>query len=286
MRPWRKVYGQPGLMSSDGLAGVSDSAFALYTLLLLAQDDAGCYPWTPAKIRNLGSCRGWTGTKAAALLKELVTAKLVESWGEVLHVMEGEIKNGRPRDARTDFYYDETLECLSRRRVSDASPARQRRGIDSGTDAADRVLACADARPLEGEGEKESVGVARAREAFRETFGMADDQPSRLADKNAFWDEYTVVSRNRPGRRSEADAAYDLNVPPGSEERVLANLRNYAASDEVAKRGRIMTAAHFLEVWTQWPEVRHDQPQAARNGAAPKSGQAFVDYLALEEAKQ
>jgi hypothetical protein len=106
MRPWRKVHA--GLITSDKLANVSDGAAFLYTLLLVAQDDAGCYPWTPAKVRALCVNRPWTSSKITALVKELVGASLVEACGTVLHIGEGEAKNGQPAFSRLPFVYDET----------------------------------------------------------------------------------------------------------------------------------------------------------------------------------
>ena len=42
MRPWRKLHSN--IVNSDRLAEVSDSAAALFFLLICRQDDVGVYP--------------------------------------------------------------------------------------------------------------------------------------------------------------------------------------------------------------------------------------------------
>jgi len=141
VRPWRKVHA--GLITSDKLAKVSDGAAFMYTLLLVAQDDAGCYPWTPAKIRALCVNRPWNGAKIASFVKELVEADLVEACDTVLHIVEGEAKNGKPNFSREPWYYDESAATwLQRSCKSAASPLQ---------------LSTADL-PLVGEGVGEGVG--------------------------------------------------------------------------------------------------------------------------------
>lgn len=141
VRPWRKVYA--GLVTSDKLAKVSDAAAFLYTLLLVAQDDTGCYPWTPAKVRALCVNRPWNGSKIASLVKELVAAKLVEPYDTVLHIVEGEAKNGKPNFSREPWYYDESAATWLQRGCKSAATPLQESTADL---------------PLVGEGVGDLVG--------------------------------------------------------------------------------------------------------------------------------
>lgn len=141
MRPWRKVHA--GLITSDKLARVSDGAAFMYTLLLVAQDDAGCYPWTPAKVRALCVNRPWSGTKIAGFVSELVDARLVEACDTVLHITEGEAKNGKPNFSREPWYYDESAATWLQRGCKSAASLLQQSTADL---------------PLVGEGDGDGEG--------------------------------------------------------------------------------------------------------------------------------
>lgn len=104
MRPWRKLHA--GIITSDKLATVSDSAAWLFALLVVAQDDEGCYPWTPAKVRALCVGRNWTSARTATFLNELVAARLVEMEGQMLRIIGGGEKNGKPAGYHDTFLYE------------------------------------------------------------------------------------------------------------------------------------------------------------------------------------
>jgi len=128
VRPWRKVYA--GIITSDKVALVSDGAAFLYTLLLVAQDDAGCYPWTPAKVRSLCANRSWSGTKIASFIKQLASAGLVFTNGAVLQIAEGQAKNGKPHNYPDTWLYDESVIAL-RSPNGASAPSLSRVGAES-----------------------------------------------------------------------------------------------------------------------------------------------------------
>ena len=94
MREWRKVH--RSITSSDRLANVSDSAWRLYVLFLVNQDDRGAYPWTKPLIRTLIAGTSWTEEQAAAYAEELRSCGLVEPDGDMLIIRRGSELNGPP----------------------------------------------------------------------------------------------------------------------------------------------------------------------------------------------
>ncbi|MBI4145043.1 hypothetical protein HY493_02450 [Candidatus Woesearchaeota archaeon] len=94
MREWRKLH--RGIVASDKLTRVSDSAGLLFCFLLAVQDDAGRYPWTPAKIRALTITRTWEVQSTYQILMELVRAHLVTLENGFVTIVGGAEKNGAP----------------------------------------------------------------------------------------------------------------------------------------------------------------------------------------------
>lgn len=109
MREWRKLHS--GLVQSSKFGDVSDAAGVLYTLLIVAQDDEGKYPWNPTKIRALTVSRPrWSLAQAERFGRELVAANLAELRDGFLVIVEGREKNGKPSNAKTLFLYDARAE--------------------------------------------------------------------------------------------------------------------------------------------------------------------------------
>ena len=138
MRGWRKLHRT--IVTSDRMPDCSFEALWFWTLLTVAQDDAGLFPWTKAKVRSLGSAYNISFDRAHELVEELVTAGIVEWKGDFIHLVNGEVYNGRPRDTRQDFFY-EGGDAPVTRRVSDSALEgeeikRERRGEEKG-DAGD-----------------------------------------------------------------------------------------------------------------------------------------------------
>jgi len=94
LRDWRKLY--RGITVSDKIGLVSDGAAFLFTLLIANQDDAGRYPWTPAKIRALTITRSWSVQDTYAILTELVQSNLVVLTEGFAEIVGGAEKNGPP----------------------------------------------------------------------------------------------------------------------------------------------------------------------------------------------
>ncbi len=103
MREWRKLYSS--IVDSEQIAALSDSAFSLFTLLIIAQDDIGYYPWTPVKIRTLTISRGWTLEQAQSFFCEIKEAGLaIEQDGGII-LVNGATLNGQPRNDRRTLTY-------------------------------------------------------------------------------------------------------------------------------------------------------------------------------------
>ena len=99
MRPWRKVYAS--ILSSDSVSDLSDQAYALFILLIIAQDDAGAYPWTPSKVKALTLTRRWSHEQATEYRDELINAGLAHQQGNLIVLTKGEQFNGIPSWVRT-----------------------------------------------------------------------------------------------------------------------------------------------------------------------------------------
>lgn len=98
MRAWRKL--ESGIVTSERLASVSDSAKWLFTLLLVAQDDEGKYPWTPTMVRSLTVTTKWDAAGTESLLSELRVANVAELSEGMVTLRHGAEKNGTPPNSK------------------------------------------------------------------------------------------------------------------------------------------------------------------------------------------
>ena len=94
-RPWRMIH--RSITTSERLGAVSDSAWRLHQLLLISQDDFGCFPWIHAMVRSLIAGASWTPTQANEFLRELVTVQAVSNTDSLLTIWRGEELNGAPK---------------------------------------------------------------------------------------------------------------------------------------------------------------------------------------------
>ena len=94
-RPSRVIH--RSITTSERLAAVSDSAWRLYVLLLVNQDDEGRYPWSPFMVRALVVGTQWSVQDAERFKDELVRTQLVLSKDSVLTVRRGAELNGVPK---------------------------------------------------------------------------------------------------------------------------------------------------------------------------------------------
>ena len=92
MRPWRKLHSN--IVNSDRLAEVSDSAAALFFLLICRQDDVGVYPNSKVKLLALTVTREWSMDEVRGFL-ELKRANMVEVDGKAITIVGGSKRMGR-----------------------------------------------------------------------------------------------------------------------------------------------------------------------------------------------
>jgi hypothetical protein len=142
MRDWRKVY--RSITSSERLASVSDSAAWLYVLLLVNQDDDGCYPWTPAMVKALTATRDWSLDQATELLGELcgVGAADYTEDRRIVTLYQGALMNGVPRDShsREPRRYHVTADVRQEAAEPAAEPPlEERRGEETRKEGAPRA---------------------------------------------------------------------------------------------------------------------------------------------------
>jgi hypothetical protein len=131
MRAWRKIHS--GIVASEKVARLSDSAKWLFTLLIVAQDDEAKYPWGATKIRALTVTTTWERVAAESLARELCDAGLAEMREGFIWVIGGTDKNGTPHNSakhpmiyeRLPEPYDES--DASRERVASDSRAGESR---------------------------------------------------------------------------------------------------------------------------------------------------------------
>lgn len=96
MRKWRKLYSS--LLESSTIGQISDSAFTLFCMLVVAQDDSGYYPWDDTKVIRLIAARPkWNKAKIKVLANELCEKGLAKWSDEGIILKGGEKFNGRPR---------------------------------------------------------------------------------------------------------------------------------------------------------------------------------------------
>ena len=105
MRPWRKLHSN--IVSSDRLAEVSDSAAALFFLLICRQDDAGVYPNSKVKLLALTVTREWSMDEVRGFLVELKRANMVEVDGKAITIVDGVEKNGKIHKGEPFYYFDQ-----------------------------------------------------------------------------------------------------------------------------------------------------------------------------------
>ena len=98
MRAWRKL--ESSVVTSERLSTVSDSAKWLFTLLLVAQDDEGEYPWTATMIRSLTVTTTWDSETCESLLSELRDAGVTELRDGSVVLRKGAEKNGTPANSK------------------------------------------------------------------------------------------------------------------------------------------------------------------------------------------
>jgi len=127
MRDWRKLYSS--IITSEKLASVSIDARWLWTLLMVAQDDEGKFPWTPAKVKGLIAGTPWTSEQAAALRTELAESGLCNDSASALLLEGGETLNGTPSNARRAFLYEiDSRAVMTQPELSQDSAVTQHRG--------------------------------------------------------------------------------------------------------------------------------------------------------------
>tara|TARA_Y100000034_G_scaffold124035_1_gene171647 strand:+ start:630 stop:1454 length:825 start_codon:yes stop_codon:yes gene_type:complete len=154
MREWRKLYSS--IVNSEQVAQLSDGAFVLFTLLIVAQDDKGLYPWEPTKIKSLVvGRRGWTVGRAEKHKDELLAAGLCRIDAAFLVLIKGEKKNGTPRNDRRPLFYN-TGDPLS-------EPERHTTGmsVDDQRSATDGTKRRVEERRVRGDKSREDVQSAQ-----------------------------------------------------------------------------------------------------------------------------
>lgn len=130
MREWRKLH--KAILSSERLSAVSYEARWLYTLLLVAQDDAGQYPWTRTMVRTLVATTDWGYGEATELRQELEAAGLGSMQGDCFILRNGTRMNGTPtsgKGAGLPRYYPVPDEG-SHREVAGKSPGSHREVLE------------------------------------------------------------------------------------------------------------------------------------------------------------
>jgi hypothetical protein len=98
MRDWRKLYAS--IIASERLGGMTDAAFRLFVLLVVAQDDEGKYPWTPTKIRSLCVGTNWDSYGSNTALSELSESGVAVLRDGFVYLTNGAALNGTPTNSR------------------------------------------------------------------------------------------------------------------------------------------------------------------------------------------
>ena len=183
MRQWRKI--EKAILTSKKLSRVSDSAKWLFTLLLVAQDDAGRYPYDgddpecPDRITLTATARGWNSDVYESLLSELRTAGIIETQDGFIWLKSGAEKNGTPSNSKKfPLYYPtpelgtETQAYAYESQTQDSQTSRvdkSRVDIDKEKPSKKKVL---DPSDIEGLIEKHQEALGGA-EAVREEIKAA-----------------------------------------------------------------------------------------------------------------
>ena len=105
MRSWRKIHA--ALIDSERAPQLSDSALALFFLLVMGQDDEGFFPWSTQAVRRLTINRSWSLEQTSLLASELVAVGMAfwDEGGQGIILDKGEFLNGRPRKYREPLTY-------------------------------------------------------------------------------------------------------------------------------------------------------------------------------------
>lgn len=123
MRTWRKIYAS--MLESSQVASLSDRGIVLLTMLIIAQDDTGFYPWERTKVNRLTLIRPkWNAKTVQLTLKELCSAKLVEFVDDGVVLLKGSQLNGNPRKDIDDLIYE-------RQRRVDVTLTEDQRDVDN-----------------------------------------------------------------------------------------------------------------------------------------------------------
>ena len=105
MRPWRKLHSN--IVNSDRLAEVSDSAAALFFLLICRQDDAGVYPNSKVKLLALTVTREWSMDQIRGFVGELERANMARVDEKAITIVDGVEKNGKITKGAPFYYFDQ-----------------------------------------------------------------------------------------------------------------------------------------------------------------------------------
>ena len=105
MRPWRKLHSN--IVKSDRLGKVSDSAAALFFLLICGQDDLGVYPNAKVKLMALTITREWSMDQIRGFLGELEETNMVQLDEKAITIVDGVEKNGKIHKGAPLYYFDQ-----------------------------------------------------------------------------------------------------------------------------------------------------------------------------------
>lgn len=108
MRDWRKLYSS--VIASERLGGISDKAFRLFALLVVAQDDEGKYPWTPTKVKALCIGTNWDSRGSDSALSELRERGVAQLRQGYVFLTNGAELNGTPANSKKwPFIYKDDI---------------------------------------------------------------------------------------------------------------------------------------------------------------------------------
>ena len=109
MRNWRKFYWED-LGTNDAMYELSDIGYRVFTLLVMRQDDMGCFPKKLGKFRELlanTKLAHETESYIIKIMQELVNAKLIKLHDEHIEILIcGKDKNGNLYKGRTPLLYN------------------------------------------------------------------------------------------------------------------------------------------------------------------------------------
>ena len=129
MRGWRKLHSN--IVASEKLGGISDAAFRLFTLLVVAQDDEGKYPWSATKIRSLTIGTSWNAKATEAALNQLRDSGVAELKDGFVYLAKGMAHNGVPHNSKQQPFVYEAEPVEQSIDSSESVPRRYRVGTDA-----------------------------------------------------------------------------------------------------------------------------------------------------------